>query len=80
MLYYSDGLFVDPKRVKTNMVFFQVTRSNMTSQELVERFNIEGVRLLPTGPKQLRAVTNYHVTPDQIEHALGVFRKVLSEP
>ncbi len=73
-----DGLSIDPGRVKTNMVYFEVTRSGMTSQLLPERLGSEGVRLLSTGPNRLRAVTNYHVTSDDIEYALGVFRKVLS--
>jgi hypothetical protein len=50
----------------------------MTSQLLPERLSSEGVRLLSTGPNRLRAVTNYHVTSDDIEYALGVFRKGLS--
>jgi len=73
-----DGLSIDPERVKTNIVYFEVTRGGRTSQLLPERLSSEGVRLLATGPNQLRAVTNYHVSSDDIEYALGVFRKVLS--
>jgi len=72
-----DGLSIDPERVKTNIVYFEVTRSGMTSKLLPERLSSEGVRLLSTGPNQLRAVTNYHVTSDDIEYALGAFRKAL---
>lgn len=72
-----DGLSIDPERVKTNIVYFEVTRSDMTSKLLPEHLSSEGVRLLSTGPNQLRAVTNYHVTSDDIEYALGAFCKVL---
>ncbi|MEE8479939.1 MAG: threonine aldolase, partial [Desulfobacterales bacterium] len=60
-----------------NIVYINIENSDLTSQMLKERLNKEGVRLLPTGPRQMRAVTNYHVTSDDIEYALGVFSKVL---
>jgi threonine aldolase len=70
-------LSIDPSRVKTNIVYFAVT-ANRTPQELAAQLNTEGVRLLPTGPRQLRAVTNYHVSANDIEYALSVFRRVLA--
>ncbi len=73
-----NGLSVDPERAKTNIVYINIENSDLTSQMLKERLNTEGVRLLPTGPRQMRAVTNYHITSDDIEYALGVFSKVLS--
>jgi threonine aldolase len=72
-----DGLSVDPERVKTNIVYLEVTRRGMSWRALSERLSSEGVRLLATGPNQLRAVTHYHITSDDIEYALGVFREVL---
>jgi threonine aldolase len=70
-------LSIDPSRVKTNIVYFAVT-ANRTPQELAAQLYTEGVRLLPTGPRQLRAVTNYHVSANDIEYALSVFRRVLA--
>jgi threonine aldolase len=72
-----DGLSVDPERVKTNIVYLTVARRGMSWRLLSERLSSEGVRLLATGPNQLRAVTHYHITSDDIEYALGVFREVL---
>jgi len=73
-----DALSIDPRWVSTNIVYFEITRTNMQSQMLAETLNREGVRLLPTGPRRLRAVTNYHVTSDDIDYALSVFHKILS--
>ena len=73
-----DGLSIDPNRVKTNIVYFEVTRSGMTSQIVAEKLDSLGVRLLPAGPNRLRAVTNYHITSDDIDYALGVFLKVMN--
>ena len=72
-----DGLSIDPNRVKTNIVYFEVTRSGMTSQLVAAKLDSRGVRLLPAGPNRLRAVTNYHITSDDIDYALGVFLKVM---
>ncbi len=70
------GLSVDPGRVRTNIIYFAIT-DRMTAQELAAQLSAEGVRVLPTGPRQLRAVTNYHVSADDIEYTLGVLRRVL---
>ena len=50
----------------------------MTVVELVKRLEEQGVRMLPVGPGRIRAVTHYHITPDDIDYALGVFSKVMS--
>jgi len=72
-----DGLLIDLECVKTNILFFEIARNDMTSQALVEQLEAEGVRTLLLGPKQLRAVTHYHLTSDDIEYALKIFRSVL---
>ena len=72
-----NGLSIDPDCVKTNIVYFEVSRSDLTSQVLAERLDSQGIRLLPTGPSQLRAVTNYHVISNDIDYALDVFSRVL---
>lgn len=72
-----NGLSIDPDGVKTNIMYFEVSRSDLTSQVLAERLDSQGIRLLPTGPSQLRAVTNYHVTSNDIDYALDVFSRVL---
>ncbi len=72
------GLSIDPDDVKTNIVYFQVTRKGITAQTLAERLSDLGIRVLPTGPDRLRAVTHYHVTSDDIDFALDVFPRVFS--
>jgi threonine aldolase len=70
------GLSIDPDDVRSNIVYFQVTREGITSQTLSERLRDQGIRVLPTGPDRLRAVTHYHVTSDDIDYALNVFSRV----
>ncbi|MHC1724686.1 MAG: low-specificity L-threonine aldolase [Syntrophobacteraceae bacterium] len=72
-----DGLSIAVELVRSNIVFIGIAREEITAQNLCEKLKAEGVRMLPLGPRQLRAVTNYHVTSDDIAYALGAFRKVL---
>jgi threonine aldolase len=72
-----DYLSINPGLVRTNIVFFEIRRSDVTPEELAELLGAEGIRLFALGPRQLRAVMNYHVTADDIEYALTVFHKVL---
>ncbi len=71
------GLSIDPELVKTNIVFFDIKRGDMTSEQLTSQLASKGIKVLPLGPKQLRAVTHYHITMDDIEYSLGVFTKVM---
>lgn len=73
-----DGVSIEPARIKTNIVYFAIKYKEMSAQSLRKMLDEQGVRLLPTGPRQLRAVTNYHVTADDIEYVLEVFARILS--
>ncbi len=69
------GLSVDSGRVQTNIVYMNITHNDFSSGDLAERLGRDGVLLLPTGPQQLRAVTNYHITEDDVDYAAGLIRK-----
>ncbi len=71
------GLSIDPTQIKTDIVYFEVQRDDMTSDELVGRLEAQGVRMLPVGPGRIRAVTHYHITSDDIDYVLGTFAKVI---
>jgi threonine aldolase len=71
------GISLDPAQIKTNIVYFELTRSDMSPADLVNRLEADGVRMLPVGPQRLRAVTHYHITSDDIDYTLGVFSKIL---
>ena len=72
------GLILDPSRIKTDIVYFGVERENMTAQELVDRLEEAGVRMLSVGPGRIRAVTHYHITPEDIDYTLTSFSKALN--
>jgi threonine aldolase len=71
------ALKINPRDTFTNIVYFEIERDDPTPERLVEMLNAEGIKVLPTGRRQLRAVTQYHVTAGDIEHTLEVFKKLL---
>jgi threonine aldolase len=73
------GLSIDPEMVSTNIVYFDVTKENLTACILAESLDRQGIRLLPTGPKRLRAVTNYQITSSDIDYTLDVFSNILKQ-
>lgn len=72
-----DGISIDPEAVCTNIVFVAVDGDRMSAAALVDRLESAGVRVLASGPRQLRAVTHYHITAADIDAAVKVFEKVL---
>jgi threonine aldolase len=64
------GLAIDPGAIRTNIVYFQVDRQGLSAADLVAALNREEVRMLPTGPRTIRAVTHYEVGAGDIDRAL----------
>jgi threonine aldolase len=71
------GLSIDPDQIKTNIVYFKVMREGTAAHKFVQRIDAEGVRMLPMGPKDVRAVTCYHITSEDIDRALSVISQVM---
>lgn len=69
------GISLDPETVKTDIVIFDLV--GIDAQVLAGRLGEAGVRVLPTGPKQIRAVTHYQVTAADIDYAIRAFRKAM---
>ena len=76
-LAQEPGVLVDPEQIRTNIVYFEVDRQDMTVEEVVKRLDESGARMLPVGPGRIRAVTHYHISSEDIDYVLGVFAKVL---
>jgi len=72
------GISINPDHIQTNIIFFEITREDMTPEEFVQKIDAEGIRMLPVGPHRVRAVTHYHITTADIDQALGVISKLMS--
>jgi threonine aldolase len=72
------GVVLDPARVETNIVIFEL-RGAMDAARVVASLLARGVRMGVMGPRIVRAVTHLDVTPPQIERALEAAASVLIE-
>ncbi|WP_447972539.1 low-specificity L-threonine aldolase [Nitrospira sp. Kam-Ns4a] len=69
---------VDPARVETNIVIFDVTDRRRTAADLAAELKSAGVLVNAVGARTLRAVTHLNVTAADIEEAGRIFARVLS--
>ena len=70
------GIDLDPTTVETNIVRFSVNA--MDAETFAQRLGEKGVALFATDPNTIRAVTNLHVSREDIERALRIVADVLA--
>lgn len=66
------GVELDPATVETNMVLFQLR--TQTAPDLARKLDQAGLRVLATGPRTIRAVTNLMVSATDIPTAVEIIR------
>lgn len=71
------GIVVDPRSIQTNIVIFELDHPRLAPEELAAALHERGVWLFAIGGKRLRAVTNYHVSAEDVQAAIATFAEVL---
>ncbi len=83
--YFADaianlpGIRVEPDRIETNMVFFDVSQTGLTAAELHQRLLDRGVRIGENDRYRMRVVTHLDVSRDQVAKAAETVREVVME-
>ncbi len=72
------GVKIDPAKVKTNILFFDVSASGLTAHEVSKGLAEQGVLADATSPTSIRMVTHYDVDRAGCARALQVLHDVLS--
>jgi threonine aldolase len=72
------GIALDPSRVQTNIVFFNLEEGAPDAAEFCGRIAERGVKMGPTGGHRIRAVTHYGIEAEHIKQALAVVAQVMS--
>ena len=72
------GIGVNPDMVRTNIVFFAVTRPDMDARAAVSALAQEGVKVLASGPRLMRAVTQHLVDRKDMDQALKIMARVFA--
>jgi len=74
------GVRLDPERVQTNIVIFDITGTGLTTGEINSRLKARGVLMSSANARQMRAVTHYDVNREDCATAAFALAEVLSAP
>jgi len=74
-----DGLSIEPGKVKTNIIYFDLTDSSMTNEQFIKGLEKKGVRLLGLGPAHFRMVTHYGINSQDIDSTLMALAEVMKK-
>ena len=72
------GVTIDPKKVVTNILMFDVAASGRTAADVAAELGKHGVLCGPTGKFSIRMVTHYDVDRAAIDRALAVIATVIA--
>lgn len=72
------GLKIDPERVQTNILVFDVAGAGQTAAEFSAKLKQRGVLANAISPLNVRMVTHKDVSRDDCETALGAIREALA--
>jgi len=72
------GIKIDPTKVVTNIIFFDVSATGLTAAEVSRRLASEGVLASSLSPTSIRMVTHYDVDRAGIERALAATAEVIA--
>ena len=72
------SIALDPSRVQTNIVYFDLEEGAPDAVDFCGRIAERGVKMGPTGARRIRALTHYGIEADHIEAALHVVGQVMA--
>jgi threonine aldolase len=72
------GVRIDPETVQTNIVIFDIADTGMTTAQFSTALKTEGILAHGINPREMRMVTHYDVSREDIEKALKIMKTVTS--
>lgn len=72
------GIKVNYENVHINMVFFDMSDTNYDTDKLVQDFYNKGIKINSAENGEMRFVTNYWVTKEDIHFVIDTFKEILS--
>jgi threonine aldolase len=74
------GISIDPAKVATNILFFDVAGTGLSASEVSQRLATKGVRANASSPRTIRMVTHLDVDKAGCERALKFVVEVVTAP
>ena len=78
-LAHIPGIILDPDRVQTNIVIFELDQSLGSVQQFIAHLAQDGVKVTYPGERSIRMVTHRHITSKNVDDALARVSKVAKE-
>jgi threonine aldolase len=73
------GLSIEPERVQTNIVYFDMASQQIKADELVSQLGNKGIKILLLGPSRFRAVTHYGINAEDIDFTLTTLGEIMDK-
>lgn len=73
----TPGLMLTPKKVDTNLVWFQIDRALGTAKDITAQLKQAGILVHAVGPQKIRICTHLDVTQAQAERVAETLRKLV---
>ena len=71
------GIVVDPATVQTDILIFGIDAGQMSATQFAKALRARGIRMGAIGPSQIRAVTHYGISADDIETTIAAIAEVM---
>jgi threonine aldolase len=72
------GLSIEPDRVRTNILYIDLTDRRFTDEAFIAKLEQRGVRLSHPGPARFRMLTHHGIGGDDIETVIAALRAVMT--
>jgi threonine aldolase len=71
------GIKIDPERVQTNIVIFDISATGLNTSQFASELKSHGVLANGINAREMRMVTHYDVNREAIERTIGVMREIV---
>ena len=73
------GLAIEPEKVQTNIIYFNLVSRRLTIEKLITQLNNKGIKILQVAPTRLRAVTHYGISAEDIDSTLTALGQTMEK-
>jgi len=73
------GLAIEPEKVQTNIIYFNLVSRRLTVEKLVTQLSNKGIKILQVAPTRLRAVTHYGISAEDIDLTLTALGQTMEK-
>jgi len=73
------GLAIEPEKVQTNIIYFNLVSRRLTVEKLVTQLSNKGIKILQVAPTRLRAVTHYGISAKDIDLTLTALGQTMEK-